>query len=237
MEQSGFYISVNNNSQLPLTKFEGVKLATGYATNVGLTKTYYYRLDSPYSDCRKDVSSYTSSDSTYYKETLNITKYSQKLCFQICLQYEYIIPVCGCADASIPSTDSSQSVCYLLADINCVTNVTNEFNSVDLSVSCGKYCPLECDSEDFTYWMSSSNYPTQSYYNIISQQSNLASKFTVPGGSGGGPTQNTFSEACALVNIFLSELYYSEVDESPALTIDGVLGIIGTFITFILAYD
>jgi len=67
------------------------------------------------------------------------------------------------------------------------------------------------------------NYPTQQYYQIISQQSNMASKFL----PGNGPSQTSFSESCALVNIFLYDLYYNEIDESPALTVDGVFGIIG----------
>lgn len=223
MEQSGFYISVNNNSQLPLTKFEGIYIPTGYASKIGIDKTYYYKLDQPYSDCRKDTSSIKESDSNYYKDTINLTKYSQKLCFEICLQYEYIIPVCGCSDPSIPATDSNQEICHFLNDIDCVTNVTNQFNSADLSATCAQYCPLECDSEDYAYSISSAIYPTQPYYSIISQQSNFAGKFS----GGGGSSQSIFSQSCALVNVFLSDLYYTEINESPELTIDGVFGTIG----------
>lgn len=237
MEQSGFYVAVTNNSRLPLTKYEGVKIATGYATNIAIQKTYYYNLGPPYSDCREDVSTSTSQDSIYYKKTLEITTYSQKLCFEICLQYEYIIKVCGCADPSIPSTNLSQAVCHTISDIDCVTNVTNQFNTVDLTLTCGQYCPLECDSEEFAYWISMSNYPTVPYYNIISNQWNFNNKFSnnIPNGLGGGsgngssksPSQSIFSESCALVNIYLYDMYYTEVDESPLLTIDGIFGIIG----------
>jgi hypothetical protein len=230
MEQGGLYVSVNTNSQLAMTKFEGLKLMTGQASNIGIEKTYYNRLDAPYSDCRKDVSTYTSDDSIYYKTTLKITKYTQKLCFQICLQYEFIIPTCGCSDASIPAAlEASPNVCVSLSQISCATNVTNEFNLVDLSVTCGQYCPLECDTQEFTYSLSSSNYPTTPYYNIVSKQANLGTKFF------GTLTQNLYSQSCVLVNIFLSDLYYTEIDESPALTIDGAFGIIGfCFLTFFI---
>lgn len=224
MEQSGFYLSVNNNSQLPLTKYEGIFIPTGYASKIAMDKTYYYKLDSPYSDCRMDTSTYTDSDSVYYKKTLNVTKYSQKLCFEICMQNEYIIPVCECADPSIPITDSSQTVCSSLNEIKCANNVTSQFNSVDLSITCAEYCPLECDSQDFEYSISLSNYPTTPYYKIISQQSNFNTKFT---SGSSGPSQTIFKESCALVNVFLSDMYYTEIVESADLTLEGVFGTIG----------
>ena len=232
MEQYGFYVSVNNNSQLPLTKFEGIYVPTGFASKLAIDKTYYYRLDAPYSDCRKDITTSTDADSYYYKATQNITKYSQKLCFEICLQYEYIVPVCECADPSILIADVNQKVCNTLDDIKCVTNVTNQFNSADLSATCAQYCPLECDSDSYAYSISMANYPTKPYYEIISQQSNFGTKFS----GNGGPTQDVMSESCSLLNIYLSDLYYTEIDESPELTLDGVFGTIGNVLFSFLRY-
>lgn len=148
MEQSGFYLSVNNNSQLPLTKFEGIKIPTGFATNIAVKKTFYHKLEEPYSDCRKDIDKSIPSDSPYFKATLNITKYSQKLCFEICLQNEHIIPTCKCADPSIPLMGwQKQQICTSSYDLSCVYNVTTIFNTIELGDTCDDHCPLECDSE------------------------------------------------------------------------------------------
>lgn len=223
MEQSGFYVSVNNNTQLPLHKYEGVFIPTGYASKIAIQKTYYYQLDWPYNDCRKDTSTYTSDDSVYYITTVNATKYSQKLCFDICLQYQFIIPGCNCSDPSIPVIDTtSYSVCSSWTQITCLNTIKDEFNSIDLSLTCDQYCPLECDSQLFDYLISSANYPTQTYFAIVSQQTNVKKKF-----GSNTLSQTTFGQSCALVNVYLSEMAYTEIDESASITIEGVFGTIG----------
>lgn len=223
MEQSGFYISVNNNSQLPLTKYEGISIPTGIASKIGIDKTFYYKLDAPYSDCRANTSSYTDADSDYYKDTIKITKYSQKRCFQLCLQGEFIRPTCGCSDPSISSAGNASNICKSWTEISCVFNVTYTFNTIDLSDTCAQYCPLECDSQDFNYMISTAIYPTTPYFTIVSKQSNVAVKFS----AGSNFSQTQFSDACALVNVFLSDLYYTEIEESADITVEGVFGNIG----------
>lgn len=141
MEQSGFYIAVTNNSQLPLTKFEGIKIATGFATNIAVKNTFYYKLGPPYSNCRKDVSTYSDDDSIYYRETLKVNTYSQKLCFQICIQYEYIMVSCNCSDPSIP-LDDSYPICSAWDDLTCVANVRSSLSKIDVSENCSIYIYL-----------------------------------------------------------------------------------------------
>lgn len=203
MEQSGFYASVNNNSQFPLTKFEGIKLATGFSTNVAIRKVNYQRLEAPYSDCRKDVSTFSHSDSEYFKSTVKTNKYSQKLCFQICIQMEYIVKKCNCADPSTPVTNQSVRSCLSWDDLSCVNNVTTELNNYDLKSICGQQCPLECDSQNFEYSISMANYPTVYYYNVVKKQPNLEGKF---GRNGANITRAEFEQSVALVNFYLEDL-------------------------------
>lgn len=226
MDQAGFYISINNNSQLPLTKFEGIKIPNGFATNVAIKKTHYSTLEPPYSSCRKDTEVANLDDSLYYNLTLKFTKYSQKLCFQICIQFEYIIRVCGCADASVPIMNRSVPLCSSWNDVSCVLNSTAYMNRIDLPSMCAKYCPLECDTQVFDHSISMTNYPTPYYYNVITKQSNLKRRFIK---NGGNVSSETFEASVSLVNIYLDDLIYTKVEENPEITQDGVLGTIGKF--------
>ena len=97
-------------------------------------------MDSPYSTCRKDTSTVLSTDSSYFQATIKITKYSRKLCYEICLNSKLIVAKCGCADPSVPITDSTQTICYKYTDLQCVDQV--RINYTDLSSYCSSYCPL-----------------------------------------------------------------------------------------------
>lgn len=156
---------------------------------------------------------------------MEITKYSQRLCFEVCLQYKYIIPTCGCADASIPtqSTDTDQAICSSLIDVNCVSSVTDDFDNTDLASVCKDDCPLECDSQEFSTSFSLVSYPSQKYYPYISQQSDVVSKFSTYG----GVNAIVFKESLAKVNIYYETLTYYEVKETAALSASDVFGIIG----------
>ena len=83
---------------LPLFKNEGIDIPSATSTNIGISKTKYSKYDPPYSNCRRDVVTILASDSDIFKDTLKVSKYRQKLCYEICMQKLYIIPKCSCAD-------------------------------------------------------------------------------------------------------------------------------------------
>ena len=91
---------VHNRGELPLFKNEGIDIQSGTATNIVISKSKYSKYDPPYSNCRRDVATILSTDSDIFKETLKVSKYRQKLCYEICMQKLYIIPKCNCADPS-----------------------------------------------------------------------------------------------------------------------------------------
>ena len=110
--KNGIHVIGHNPGEMPLFKNEGIDVQTQTATNIAISKTKYSKYDPPYSTCRRDVSSILPTDSEVYKQTLKISKYRQKLCYEMCLQTFYIIPKCNCSDPTIPITDPSQTICY-----------------------------------------------------------------------------------------------------------------------------
>jgi hypothetical protein len=66
----GVYLEIHNSSKTPLVRYEGLKIPVGFATDVSITRSYVSKLDSPSSNCRKNCSTYTDSDSMFFKYTL-----------------------------------------------------------------------------------------------------------------------------------------------------------------------
>lgn len=44
----GFYVAVQNNSQLPLTNYEGLRVPVGFISDIGITRTYFYKVIKKY---------------------------------------------------------------------------------------------------------------------------------------------------------------------------------------------
>ncbi len=226
--EKGVYVSVHNNSQIPLTKFDGVRISPGFDTDISIRRSYQLKKDSPFNDCRLDTATILDDDSEYFKKTVSLSKYSQYLCYEICLQYEFIIKECNCSDPSVPASPNDKTIkfCDTASLLKCVLKVRNKFDETSISSQCAKFCPAECEKMRFTSQLSASQYPTRYYFDIIKDQPKLKNKF-----SGFSNKKNlsydTFKESVLMVNIYYGDLSYTSVVESPAYTIDSLLGIIG----------
>ena len=85
----GIYLIIHNQTYTPVFSNEGLYLAAGFQTNIGIKRTFKYSLDKPYSNCIKDVDSIDCYDSYYFKamfRELKVQKYRRKQCYQLCQQ-------------------------------------------------------------------------------------------------------------------------------------------------------
>jgi hypothetical protein len=115
--------------------------------DVGISRTYFTKKSAPYSSCVSSTS--TTFSSTYFTYTKNVSSiYSQQICNEFCMQFEFIKPNCSCNDPSVFAV-TTDTICSNLTQLDCVDAVRNEFNSVSLADTCDEYCPEECDK--FTY--------------------------------------------------------------------------------------
>ncbi|CAF1056474.1 unnamed protein product [Brachionus calyciflorus] len=183
--KKGVKVVVHKRGVRPLLKYDGIEISTGTSSNIAISRTNYTKEQYPYSDCRPDPDTTLTTDSSYHIKTLQISKYYKKLCFEICLQYEQIIPNCLCADPSIPSVDSNMTICNNETALSCVKSQRDIFDKTqNIDDVCGPFCPSECNTLDYSTSISSSSYPTDYYGKILMAQSNLITKFN---------PKNTFS--------------------------------------------
>jgi acid-sensing ion channel 2 len=146
---SGARVIVHNQSITPIYQSEGRDVASGYLTNIGVTRSFFSKLSKPYSDCVKETSSPEGYESEYYKAIFNVLKmklYRQKNCLPLCLQ-DYIKETCGCLDGSLPNISNRYKYCNNLKELECIGEKNIEyFQNQGEMKKCHKYCPLECDS-------------------------------------------------------------------------------------------
>jgi hypothetical protein len=180
---SGIHAIVHNNSILPIVKYVGIPLSIGEASTVGISRTFYQRIGPPYTECRKDVETVLTTDSQYFKDTINITKYSRLLCYEICFQNEIVEAKCGCWDPSVwrntnNANDGTIKICSTTEQIECVSGARETLSNISIATTCDKYCPLECDSIFYETSVSSSNYPTEYYSGILSTNKAVTNLFS-----------------------------------------------------------
>ena len=143
MLNSGSRLIVHNQSVTPIYKSEGRDVASGFLTNIGMTRSFFSKL--------KETSSPTGYESEYYKaifNVLNMKLYRQKNCLPLCLQ-EYLKITCGCLDGSLPNIyeKTKYKYCRDLKSLECLEqNNLEYFANESLIIKCQKNCPLECDS-------------------------------------------------------------------------------------------
>lgn len=223
-EIRGLYLAVHNMSKEVMTKYEGMKIPVGKATDIGITRTFYYGYPYPYSKCYDNPrKTYPNFNDTFYKQAEK-DFYSQKLCFEFCLQGLFISPNCGCLDPSIKSRNNIKELCSDIRQIECVLAVRREFDSKDLAKPCEEYCPLECDKIKYETHTSMSDYPTNYYYEIISKNPKLKDKYD---NVGKNVSFDTFKSSVVMLNVFYEDLGYTAITQKPAYTFDTLIGVIG----------
>lgn len=184
-------------------------------------------MPAPFSNCREDVSTYASdTDSIYYVKAVNYTMYSQSFCLEICFNDRKIKTTCNCSDLSVQGIDINEKICSSFTDLSCINSVRNKY---DMKAECEQYCPQECDYTQFSTSISSLDYPTAYYYNIISQQNNLKNIFqsSLIGNASVNLDYNMFTQTVLAVSIFYEDLSYTFIEESQAVTIDTLTGVLG----------
>ena len=228
IEKRGFYVAVHNNSKRPLTKYEGFKVPVGYLSEVSVSRTFFWKLDAPYNNCRKNLNVF-NSDTDIYKLTSNLTQYSRKLCFEICLQEKFIIKNCNCSDPSIFITNPDQLICDTLTELDCVNKIRGNFDESRITDKCSEFCPLECDSVIYSHKLGMADYPTDYYFSILEKQSNFFSKYN---DSNQTLSKDLVRSTALMLNVYHEDTTYTDVAESATYTADTIFGIIGNFFLY-----
>jgi hypothetical protein len=120
------------------------------AYRISISKTVEQKATSPLNPCYKDANEFSGNKTIInYIQSNNLT-YKQMYCHELCGELLYIqINPCDCTNAILGNV-------YKMCNINkkfsnCSTDYLENFKKqVSYKEKCDKYCPLECDSTDYS---------------------------------------------------------------------------------------
>ncbi len=113
---AGLSVSIDNQSIVPLTTGDVIKVRAGSNTDLIVERTFTYKKPNPYGDCLDDTSKNSNFSSVYFDYIVRTQgqNYTQQYCSELFLQDQYK-KNCNCVaydlpvfkNSSIPFCDSS----------------------------------------------------------------------------------------------------------------------------------
>jgi hypothetical protein len=202
----------------------------GYKTDIILRDTHLSKMNAPFSNCLKDTTSPDSHPSAIYKKILSSNhSYKQDTCLEVVLQ-NYIYDECKCVNGYLINL-YKYPVCSEIASQKCNFRRRIKFTSESIMKQNFHLCPYECDSEIYSFESLHSNFPSDSYLQLIKRHPVVVSKFA-------NQTDELVKSSVLRVLIYFNDLRYTQITESPSMTfltlVSNIGGILGLFLGFSL---
>lgn len=222
-------IAIHNQSMPPLDIYNvGYLLSTGSWNYFQIERIFNTRLDPPYSDCLKDVTTF-EKNTTIVKHILALNRtYTQTDCFTLC--------------SYLSATDASNCSCNANLDQffkkcvrkpfeiqteekACVAKYLSEFRKKEQYSKCPQYCPLECDSMSYTITPISKRIPTSGNVSIQRWDIYVLNN---------SATYEELSKSFVGILIYFKDLYYTQISQDAKSEtfnfISNLGGILGLFL-------
>ena len=186
-----------HNSSVDYLYEDTISVATGLETNIAIKRSFINKQERPYSDCVSDLK---SLNSILVNLVINSNKTYRKIdCLYVCIN-RFIIKECGCYHPGYGIWNNINP-CSTIEEINKYTKTKITLFKSDYLNLCLLECPLECNSIEYIYSISSSYFPTLTYLKKLNltKSANFTSKLNK-------------SNHLAL-NIYYNSMSYTEIEE------------------------
>jgi len=159
-ETNGLLIFIHNSSipPYPNENYNNINgysifVSTGFSTDLAIDRVFTQRLGEPYNQCVKTIDDFGSNQTLYQFILDKNYIYSQQRCYKLCFDLDYISNnPCNCTNNV--TIDNVWQKCFVETekeDLNgCTFKYKAMFNKESLTDKCDQYCPIECDSFEYT---------------------------------------------------------------------------------------
>lgn len=230
--KSGVRVIIHNQSITPFPDEDGIDVSAGKQTNIAIGRVFVNRLPDPFSDCIDNLDlNHNKNLALQYIEimsNLSNSKYNQKYCLKLCLQ-QYVISKCNCYDLSLPFSNhlnSSINGCYESHDTDCSHIKEIEFFNSNEIGDCYKKCPIECETMSFSTKITTADYPSLWYYNILRRND----KFFINNTNYPTLARLPYEQlklSILMINVYYEDGLYTRISEAPELTIELLISFVG----------
>jgi hypothetical protein len=186
----GLKVYVHNKSYLITDDEKNDILVTpGTEANIAIDRTFVYKKPYPYSNCidnelmDKKIDSLANANydqlSLVDKTIKSFKMYTQQSCQQICFQ-DYLVKNYRCYDESLPIENIQSLNLTKCATIdpnsnNTIVDYQSVFFSTDQDKYCLENCPTGCLHIKYDATVSSSQFPTLTYADVLVYNENVSS--------------------------------------------------------------
>ena len=126
------------------------------------------------------------------------------------------------------------SACVSASQITCLRSTETLFyNNASLIGECYNNCPIECTELKYELTISTSLYPTEWYAKVLTSSPRFNSIINAYFSMVNVPFINYTDDylglknSIARINVFYEDLRYTQVDDSPAMSVITLLGTLG----------
>ncbi|XP_070542969.1 amiloride-sensitive sodium channel subunit gamma-like [Ptychodera flava] len=200
-ENAGAVVLVHSPDIVPFPEEQGLELAPGFSTSIGVRLSIIKRIGGKYSDCIK------TGEMPLLYEGYN---YSVEACFKTCYQNS-LVEECLCYDTTLPNKDRTIPACVDTPGGKSCMSIVAEKMQTD-ALKCRKNCHQPCSGRSYKEMLSMSEWPSDVYatklYSRLSQKSR---KITEQLSSVEESRRNLMK-----LSVFFSELNFESVTEKPA---------------------
>lgn len=232
MDQKGLKIFISDDPTSSVNQ-DSITIPNGFCSNIAMRKTSITKQRRPYSNCDGDLTNIDSYGSDVYKIAFESNQnYNYLSCKNICYQ-KLLANQCKCQTAYLDKAyDQNLRVCYLDLDYleednACETEVWFNFlnNPNDF---CD--CPIKCDYVDYSYSISLSDYPTNSYFkSLISNNPLIKSKYK-------NQSFDEMRQSMVRINIYYDQMFQISITENIKTEVSDLVanigGLLGLFLGF-----
>jgi hypothetical protein len=216
----GLNVLIENNTYLSYEKTNVIILNGGTMNFMPIHRRFASKLPKPYSNCDIDNSNPDTFDSPYYNLIKNSPyQYSQELCILQCFQKQ-IIDLCNCSTLSYVSLYNAS--CHNERESECSFWEPFEGNVSSKIPNCIPQCPLECNSTEMSFTLTSQTFSGNGYAFLVNESHVLSSDFI------SSPiTDVTASNKFVQFFAYYDSLSFTSSEDSPSMDIVAFLGNIG----------
>jgi hypothetical protein len=218
---AGAIVYVHNKSYLVTEENNGILLTPGTETNIAVDRTFVYKQPHPYSDCvdsnkvKSKLDSLANSDYdqlSLVDKTIKLLKvYTQQSCQQLCFQ-DYLIKTYGCFDDTLPHYNLNiQQSCsrYFQSIKENLALFRKDFYVNYANDNCNQKCPVECEYVFYDTTISSSQYPSYSYFDVM-MFSNKRNQLA------GASTYDSVRSSVLSFNVFYKNDLINRITQTPS---------------------
>ena len=218
----GYIVRIENGTYLE-NNLDGIKVSSGFQTDINLNRGFDFYLEKPYSDCVLPNDHKKNFNSDLYDLIFQSNyQYQRHLCKIQCIQ-KISIEMCNCTIPTLLSLFNS-SICKTDFELKCTQmTLQNEyFSNISNINKCLSQCPLECNASSIGYSLSSLQIIADMYVDYVKDRPELKSDFvTKP------IVSDVIKSSFTLINIFYDDLSYRLLTELPKMDAIALFGAVG----------